>query len=536
MRGESAAHALEIALKTAALVKALIAGFVVAALLALVVADSHSAAVPEIEYPELPSIAQPGATLKLTVSIPVGVEARWFTKYSGDAWVLARDWAKSGDFQIRFDRPGNYAVQVDLRTDGKIIAQKWLGQIEVPARLVEGILAEPTALALPMDQPVRFLLMPGNVSVDELEFKLMALEAAQEQQWTVVQDFHGWPLADFYAGKPTKYALEVLVRQKTERQIIQKLWLGNYFFSGQFPERNNLMRVLLYDNFNTKNISKNIKTLSNELLFAVNLLEWEYNRVPASRQRDMIRGLGFVREISYEAPAVRFRMDGREYVFNLETRYLHRAGSSHMAIVSLSNFQDYREVFDKASALSNDALIPAALTYAVYAGYNYGTPAAYSMQDLNSGAADCAGLAHLLFSVLKNSGYRDVYFVGLDQFAKDFSIASSHLLLQLHTAGGSYVLDPSAGYIYKYNMRDYGKKEIPAPTALPQKANLAELDIRNILKEKTNIWLASGLNETTEAGILSPPLPTEFVSGDCAKWLSRIKIKHVYNAASKLCH
>jgi hypothetical protein len=67
-------------------------------------------------------------------------------------------------------------------------------------------------------------------------------------------------------------------------------------------------------------------------------------------------------------------------------------------------------------------------------------------------------------------------------------------------------------------MRNYNKIPIPEPIKLPQKSDLGILDLRYSMNKNVNLWLSSSTKLTLDKGIISPPIPTEFISGNCRGW------------------
>jgi hypothetical protein len=138
--------------------------------------------------------------------------------------------------------------------------------------------------------------------------------------------------------------------------------------------------------------------------------------------------------------------------------------------------------------------------------------AKYGGLTFSSAYYDVAAWKEAFKKMLVDFGYNDINFVGLDS-------SSSHLLTQCKDSGkNSYVLDPTTAYVYLYDMRNYNKIPIPEPIKLPQKSDLGILDLRYSMNKNVNLWLSSSTKLTLDKGIISPPIPTEFISGNCRGW------------------
>ncbi|MBI5102222.1 MAG: hypothetical protein HZB33_10355 [Nitrospirae bacterium] len=87
-----------------------------------------------IIYPSLPSSLKVGSTLALEVKPGAkALDFKWWVKYEQMDWVPVKNWGPDNTLNLVPDKPGIYAVQVDVREKGKEteLEKKWLGQIQV---------------------------------------------------------------------------------------------------------------------------------------------------------------------------------------------------------------------------------------------------------------------------------------------------------------------------------------------------------------------------------------------------------------------
>lgn len=88
----------------------------------------------EITYPTLPSTLKVGVPLALEVRTGAeNLEFKWWTKYEKEDWVIIKNWSSDKTFSFVPDKPGIYAIQVDVKEKKKEteLEKKWLGQIQV---------------------------------------------------------------------------------------------------------------------------------------------------------------------------------------------------------------------------------------------------------------------------------------------------------------------------------------------------------------------------------------------------------------------
>ena len=230
-------------------------------------------------------------------------------------------------------------------------------------------------------------------------------------------------------------------------------------------------------------------TLARELNLAVHLLLWEYDGVALAEQASRLSSLVGVRAVEAPAPEERVvRLDsGNSYRVDLAKRLLRQEGSPTIVDASLSAFAPYRAVFDQFSSFSEEARLRGAMTYAVYAGYRYGTPVNYIVENVSDAVAHCGALGLQLHEILRHLDVKS-QFVAID------ARGAAHMIVQVATGEGEkFLLDPSSGFAYAFDAHRLGKDAIPEPIRMPQVRNLDFLDLRRMFKdydpEKFKVWV-----------------------------------------------
>jgi hypothetical protein len=459
-----------------------------------------------IQFPTLPEIMQIGDSkiLKVHSKTPTDFEYRWLIKYADKNWNKATSWNDLATYPFIPQQPGKYAVQVDIRQHGqeKPIVKKWLGETTVMAKLVKKVFYSPPALAIPQGTPVNFFVQPlPEFALDSLEFKLWGF---YPKGWQVIYDWQSWPLPAFaldFAGH-SMGALQVDIRLKKNPTIIQKIWLNSFYpyQQKQDVQPNNLLRLLLSDDFEAMHRKQAIQLLACELYLTIHLLLWEYKNLPIQEQVTLIGQLSWIEEMNNKGKAI-IQLDiqeGDSYDIDLNKRTFRETHSPIQIHISLQYFTEYRKIFEQLNDYSEQAKILAAVTYAVYTGYQYGTAPNYIVENISDSIAHCGTSSLHLHEILKAMVQKSSL-VGIGAPSK------SHMILESSTnKGETFLLDTSAGFIYHFSASDLGKKEIPQPIRLPQVRNLDFLDLRQFIEDihSTSISIYQDYKE----GVMPPQL------------------------------
>jgi hypothetical protein len=417
-------------------------------------------------FPELPPEIVEGRTLAMRVKGVQGrpLRFRWFTKYGSEDWDWNAPWSDSSEYAFNPARPGRYDFQIDVMClgDREPVVKKWLGTINVQGHLVESASYTPLITALPVGMPVRFVLrLRQDFLMEELEFRLWDLKPANQ----VVIDWQPWPLPAFRREKPGYTGLQIDIRLRHSKNVIDNWWLGNfYYFSEIVDAEANLIRNLIADNFAVMDRDAAMAILADELWLAAHLMLWEYRGLTLRLQEDHLAHLAEMQQMTHgrgDTLSLRLR-SCREYDLNLAKHVLHQSGSPLSLDLSLAAMPAIHDVFKAMDVGSDREYVLAAMTYAVHAGFHYGTSTSIQYVDLlEDGVAHCGDRASLLFNMLDHQGVNAL-------FVEVACAESGHILVLVrHERDGPLMLDPTTGLIYRFDAREWGKGAIPQPIVLP---------------------------------------------------------------------
>ena len=426
-----------------------------------------------IVFPTLPAQLQEGLTLPLTVR---GAESearlrgrilryRWLSKYVGEDWTWDAPWRESPEYEFHPQRPGLYDLQVDVAERGgeKPVIQKWLGTIEVQGNLVADMGYSPLATVVPVETPVEFAVrLRPNISLERLEFRVWELLPTNR----VVTDWQHWPVPAFHAAAARRTALQVDVRLSAAPSIIDSRWLNDFVFDDRYRAiQPNLLRDLAARGFEILDREQELRVTADALWIATHVLLWEYEGI---EPREQVKLLGRLQAVADFAPAggaigLVTARSGRRYELDLIQRRMREAGSPVIWCIGLEDRPAYRQVFDLMGKSGDDEKILAAITYAVYCGYHYGTQASVQyMDDLEDTVAHCGDRAFLLREILSREEVDS-------EFVEISCSEAGHIIVQARVnGGGPLLLDASTARIFRFDAHRLGKDPLPAPLILPE--------------------------------------------------------------------
>jgi hypothetical protein len=444
--------------------------------------QAQEPAKPQFVFPALPESLGSGSLLVLKVESkkPDDYEYQWHTKWCQDDWTAAEDWPSSATYTFTPLKPGLYALQVNIRnrSDKTIVTQKWLGELPVQGELVRKIIYSPAAVCLPEGTPLHFFLeADGGFPPERLEFLLWSLLPTNK----VVVNWQAWPLPDFIlrqTGESNQVAVQVDIRLKAYPQVVHKIWLNTFYLSPKEPKPiPNLLRSLLADDFAIKDPKSAAQVQGEELSLVLNLLYWEHSKLPADEQMQKIKTLRCVKSVERKTPEnLRVVLAcGQAYTLDLKERQWHQEGSPLTLRFALDAFPSYENVYGRFEKDQEEIALIAGMTYAVYAGYYYGTAPNYILENAADSIAHCGTLVRQLHDLLEDVGTTTSYVAISVQGA-------SHRILQTSVNGVYYLLDPSAGFIYRFSADQLGKAPIPIPIVLPQQRTLDFLNLQKIFR------------------------------------------------------
>ena len=282
----------------------------------------------------------------------------------------------------------------------------------------------------------------------------------------MVADWQPWPLPDFPlhpTDQSNQVAVQVDVRIKEYPAVMQMIWLNTFYLSPKEPKPiPNLLRSLLADDFRIIDPEMATQVQAEELSLVLNLLYWEHWKLSANEQMRKLRTLRCVKFVEGKKPD-RLRMVlacGQAYTLDLKKRQWHQEGSPLTLRFALDAFSPYENVYGRFKKDQEEIALIAGTTYAVYAGYHYGTAPNCILENPADSIAHCGTLARQLHGLLDDAGTTSSFVAISVQGA-------AHRILETTAKGVYYLLDPLAGFIYRFSADQLGKAPIPVPIALP---------------------------------------------------------------------
>ena len=386
-------------------------------------------------------------------------------------------------------------------------------------QLVERLGFSPPLVSIPEGTRIEFVVQPlPAIPLSQLEFRLWDFPRGAPD-WRVRQDWRPWPLDPLEPGDG-RIAWQIDVRRRSDPTAVDQRWLGEVYVAPGQEQRgkNCLIRNLLADDFDRLEQSDAQAALAREVWLAVHLLLWESQRLAPDEVLRAVRTLPGVEAAALEtgglsassdAPEqsgdrssrppetiVVHYQDGSRYRFDTGRKTLREAGSPVVLDLSLAAYPQYAEVFKIADGLAPAAKAALAATYAVYAGYRYGTPP--FNPTVRSGLAHCGASAALLMQILQaNRIEAETVVVALPN-------GSVHALVHASPDGAPLALDPTIGHVYPGDIGQMGGVRTPAPLALPRVRDLPWLDLRTLLADRYDLVRYSRL-----APGVTPPAPIQ---------------------------
>ena len=436
---------------------------------------------PQFTFPVLPESVNAGNSFVLKVEPKQlgDYQYQWYTKYCGNAWEVTADWPSSATYECKPKMAGVYALQVNIRNkaDKEVVVEKWLGLIAVQGDLLRKILSSPPVAALPEGTPIRFFLQPGGFPPETLEFRLWSLLPTNQ----VVADWQPWPLPDFPlhpTDQSSQVAVQVDVRMKEYPAVMQMIWLNTFYLSPKEPTPvSSLLRSLLADDFRIADPEMATQVQAEELSLVLNLLYWEHWKLSVNEQMQKLKTLRCVKSVEGKTPdSLRVVLAcGRAYTLDLKERQWHQEGSPLTLRFALDVFRSYENVYGRFEKDQEEIALIAGMTYAVYAGYHYGTAPNNILENPTDSIAHCGTLVRQLHDLLDDAGTTSS-FVAISVQGTD------HRVLETTAKGAHYLLDPSAGFIYRFSADQLGRAPIPVPIVLPQERNLDFLNLEKVFR------------------------------------------------------
>lgn len=404
-------------------------------------------------------------------------EYQWILKIGSDDWDFSAPWTRE---PFRLFKPTEIAlhylhVNVRSATDGKVILQRWLGTVRVVGPLVSEIYCSPDATALPVGTPIEFFVRGATGSLSKMEFRLWDLLPVER----VVRDWQPWPLPAFVCTEAKRTALQIDVRLKQQPQVIDRHWLNSYRFfePGQTVPGHSLMRMLIGDDFEINGFPQEIKSLARELYLCLFFLKWEAQSLSAAECDRRLAALRFIEKIEVQGGDRVLTLDsGRVYTWQPKSRLFNQTKSPLFIRVSLDAFPRYRELFELLQDIPEDAKLAVLLSYAVYEGYQYGTPPALGLMGVGEMVSHCSSQAQQAQRILGACGIVSdlVLIAGEGRHA-----GAAHMILKVPSSNDkSMLLDPTNGFIYEVSADWDDATKVAKPIKLPQ---CRVLDYLNLL-------------------------------------------------------
>ncbi|GCL72378.1 hypothetical protein PN4B1_22880 [Paenibacillus naphthalenovorans] len=403
------------------------------------------------------------------------LEFQLYEKFENEPWQVVYGFQKwpLGEYKLR--KAGNYAIQIDVRNTRfpERVEHIWLGEINaVPdkeTKLVDGISWRPFFISMNVDTPVNFVLDLGNEDFFNLEFQLWS--KYNDEDWVIVNNYQQWPLPSYQFTKPGIYSLQINVRNRTDQNQIQKIWLGQFYPHNKNREENSdyLIRRLLA---NYPSPIVNEKDYLNQMIYDINLsvhmIYWDYKAVSISEQEQLLKGLsGLESLVKLEEGKYKIKfVDSQEKIVNLNDNSLD-SGEIRIRMKN-DNYPNIVKVFQETDHLPKDVQIASAITYALYVNYMY-SQVPYEIERprvmFYSTIAQCQNFSLELAKILGTLGYN------VRSLNLAYNGSAAHALNEMYYQGKKYVLDSTSGVVYDGAIDDIVKNNL-TPIVLPQVRDL----------------------------------------------------------------
>ena len=434
----------------------------------------------QFEIPTLPAYMQVGEAAGLRVQPPAQghFEYQWLVKYGPHDWDWSRPWLEDSAIVFTPKQPGVYALHVNVRDrgTGQPRLKRSLDQVTVQGRLVEDIYHSPLATALPVGTAVEFFLSLSG-SPNDLEFRLWDLQPTEQ----VVHDWQAWPLPPYVASEAKLTALQIDVRLKDAPSVLQHYWINSFQFfdPAAVSQGVSLLRCLIADDTDFDRLGESIDEVGEQLDLITALFSWESEALPAAAQLERLSRWPLAVEVQAQ-PAGEMLLTtarGRRYFVDLASRIVRQQGSPLMLRARLAEFPRYQQALALLASLSEPVRRAALLNYAVYEGYQYGTPARSALLDLNQPISHCSSQSMLLHALLGRGGLAPELLWVVVPDGRGGS--GSHSLVQVRiSAEQVLLLDASSGFVYVVPEHWAGSGRLPDPIILPPCRTMSFLDLR----------------------------------------------------------